>query len=141
MYLTFYICFIRAELLRLCWKADPNQRPEPISIIEQLTNHSALITPCLDAPIASIATDDDLHDTDSVSEKPSSPRLIARKISRALKQSTWSPKAGSSHGVAPGSQLTEEQFRTILRCHSPPESPALERRDSGSLQERREEFV
>lgn len=137
---TLTLRFLRAELLRSCWKTDPVQRPDPITIIELLTNHKEMIKPCLDAPIVSIATDLDLHDSDSVNERPTSPRLITRKISRALKQS-WSPNPGTSQRVMPGVQMTEEQFRTILKCGSPPGTPSAERKPPVPSRERREQFV
>lgn len=93
-----------------------------------------MITPCLDAPIASIAPDDDLIDTDSVTaDKPVSPRLISRKFSRAKQPATVSPTSSCSQRPGVARQLSEDQLRTMMSSLTPPGSP--------SQGERKEEFV
>lgn len=45
-------------LLRLCWHRAPSRRPPIHQIIEQLTNHPRLISPCLDSPQSSVQCED-----------------------------------------------------------------------------------
>ncbi|XP_050730099.1 uncharacterized protein LOC127005358 isoform X3 [Eriocheir sinensis] len=45
-------------LLRMCWQRTPSRRPPIQHIIEHLTNHPRLISPCLDGPQSSVQIED-----------------------------------------------------------------------------------
>lgn len=51
-----------ASLLLKCWSRKPQDRPSASEIVEILANHSNLISPCLDMPMASV----EVEDTDSI---------------------------------------------------------------------------
>lgn len=42
----------------MCWQRAPHRRPPIQQIIEQLTNHPRLISPCLDGPQSSVQIED-----------------------------------------------------------------------------------
>lgn len=41
-------------LLRRCWSRSPQERPQAVDVVEILAHNPELISPCLDAPTASV---------------------------------------------------------------------------------------
>ena len=48
--------FCRKKLLLSCWEKNPKIRPDFSNVIQLLSEYSELISPCLDAPSASVQT-------------------------------------------------------------------------------------
>lgn len=87
-------------LLTECWRKDSDHRPEPSKILELLSAHPAMVTACLDSPIASVVPDEDCVEPDDI-----------RKGGLRTWRGTPSPTMRRSRNI---SQLNQDQIKILM---------------------------
>ena len=53
-YFRPHFLFVRTSLLETCWSQIPTKRPSAAEVVELLSCHPRLLSPCIDVPMASV---------------------------------------------------------------------------------------